>query len=486
MFANASFSAASAVFIAAALVVEVFATQQPSMGPAPGRLIDVGGYKLHIHCIGEGAPTVVIDGGAGAWSIHYTHIQKALPGARVCTYDRAGLGWSDTGPAPRTSERMVEELHTLLHGAGVAPPLVLAGHSLGGYNVRIYQARYPEEVGALVLLDAAHEQQWDRLPPQARQLTQASVAGLRKRGEQARNGQLRAEEITPAGVFVTRSPELRDTYVAAMLTGKPYEGQAAETEASFESARQVPVGHRLGNLPLVVLTARRSFDAFKGSGIPLEESNTLWLAFQNELASLSRNSQHLFSDGHHRLHETDPDAVVSAIKLAVTAVKARPQPPAGLGLPSGALPLRSTRAVDRLLAQLETAYRSMDVEGFVSLFTDDVEQLDVNRRIHVKGKAAWTEQTRKINAAHRTMERRHRGRAVMGDWIVTEIEWAGTVRGEALGAPGRDFTYRYTGLGLQSIRDGKIHRQILYGDYATLAEQLATGTVATVRPDEKD
>jgi pimeloyl-ACP methyl ester carboxylesterase len=226
---------------------------------------------------------------------------------------------------------MAEELHALLHGAGVAPPLILAGHSLGGYNVRIYQARYPEEVGALVLLDAAHEQQWERLPPQAKALTQAGVAGLRKRGQQARAGQLRAEEITPPGVLATHSPGLRDAYVAAMLTGKPYEALAAETEASFQSARQVPARHRLGNLPLVVLTARRSFDAFKGSGIPVEESNALWLAFQNELASLSDNSHHLFSDGHHRLNETDPDAVVSAIQLAISAAKGRPQPPAGHG-----------------------------------------------------------------------------------------------------------------------------------------------------------
>lgn len=326
---NALIGLAAIVIVAGAAT----AAQQPSIGPAPGRLIDVGGYKLHIHCVGEGAPTVVIDGGAGAWSIHYAHIQKALSGARVCTYDRAGLGWSDAGPSPRTSERMVEELHALLRGAGVPPPLILAGHSLGGYNVRIYQARYPEEVGAIVLLDAAHEQQWERLPPQAKALTQASVAGLQKRGEQARAGQLRAEEITPPGVLVTHSPELRDAYVAAMLTGKPYETLAAETEASFESAGQVPARHRLGSLPLVVLTARRSFDAFKGSGIPVEESNTLWLAFQNELASLSDNSHHLFSDGHHRLNETDPDAVVSAIQLAIKAVQIQPEPPAGLGLP---------------------------------------------------------------------------------------------------------------------------------------------------------
>jgi pimeloyl-ACP methyl ester carboxylesterase len=472
MFANAAFCAASAFLV---LVGGAAEAQQSSMGPPPGRLIDVGGYKLHIHCVGEGAPTVVIDGGAGAWSVHYAHIQNALSGARVCTYDRAGLGWSDAGPSPRTSERMVEELHALLHGAGAAPPLILAGHSLGGYNVRIYQARYPDEVGALVLLDAAHEQQWERLPPQAKALTQASVAGLRKRGEQARAGQLRAEEITPPGVLVTHSPELRDAYVAAMLTGKPYEALAAETEASFESARQVPARHRLGKLPLVVLTARRSFDAFKGSGIPVEESNALWLAFQNELASLSDNAHHLFSDGHHRLNETDPDAVVSAIQLAIKMVKLQPEPPAALGLPSNALPLRSTPEVDRLLEGLEAAYRAMDVERFVGLFSEDVAQLDVTRRVHVKNRAAWIEQTRKINAAHRSMDRRHRGRAVVGDWIVTEIEWAGTVRGEALGAPGRDFVYRYTGLGLLRMRDGKLQRQILYGDYTTLAEQLATG-----------
>lgn len=388
--------------------------QQPSLGSPPGRLIDVGGHKLHIHCVGEGAPTVVIDGGAGAWSIHYAHIQKALSGARVCTYDRAGLGWSDSGPSPRTSERMVEELHALLHGAGVAPPLILAGHSLGGYNVRIYQARYPEEVGALVLLDAAHEQQWERLPPQAKALTQASVAGLRKRGEQARSGQLRAEEIVPPGVLVTHSPGLQDAYVAAMLTEKPYEALAAETEASFESARQVPAQHRLGNLPLVVLTARRSFDAFKGSGIPVEEANTQWLVLQDELASLSDNSHHLFSDGHHRLHETDPDAVISAIQWAIKAVKIRPEASAGLGLPTDALSLRSTPAVDQLLEELEVAYRAMDVERFVGLLSED-------------------------------------------------------------------FAYLYTGLGLLRMHDGKLQRQILYGNHTTLAEQLATGGPAAVR-----
>ncbi len=290
-------------------------------GPPPGRLIDVGGFTLHIHCVGEGSPTVVLDAGAGAWSLHFAHVQRALSGTTVCTYDRAGLGWSQPGPMPRTSGRMAGELHRLLHTAGLAPPFVLVGHSLGGYNVRIYQARYPGDVAAVVLLDAAHERQWDALPPEARHLAQASVAVLRGRAEQARKGALRPADIEPPGVFVAHSPSLRDAYTAAMLTPAPYETLAAETEAAFESARQVPAGHRLGDTPLVVLTARRSFDAFSGSGIPIDPANAIWLDLQRELAALSRNTRHLFSDGNHRLHETDPEAVVSAIRIALAAAR---------------------------------------------------------------------------------------------------------------------------------------------------------------------
>jgi pimeloyl-ACP methyl ester carboxylesterase/ketosteroid isomerase-like protein len=436
---------------------------------------------MHLKCIGKGAPIVVIDVGAGAWSIFFNHIQNALAQrTRVCTYDRAGLGWSDPGPQPRISSRMVDELHTLLHRAGITPPLMLVGHSLGGYNIRIYQAKYPEEVSALVFLDSAHEAQWQRLPPQAQQLLTATVPRLRARAEQARQGKIGVDDVTPAGVFASHASSLLPLYLAAMRTPKPYDGLADESEAAVESAAQVPAGQSLGDLPVVVLTARNSFAAFEGSPIPRDEANRVWMDLQRELASLSRNTVHLFSEqGHHRLHESDPQAVVAAIIRGVELVRGRPQPLAALGLPPSVLPVASTQAVDDLLRRLEETYAAMDVDGFVALFTDDVSQLDVNRRVHVKGRAAWVQWTRRIKAAHRRMARRHRGRAIVGEWVIAEIEWSGLVRGEALATPGGDREYRYTGLGLIRLKDGKIAQQVLYGDYATLSEQLGERPVGS-------
>lgn len=137
------------------------------------------------------------------------------------------------------------------------------------------------------------------------------------------------------------------------------------------------------------------------------------------------------------------------------------------------LPPSSEPAIDRLLAELEQAYAAKDVEAFVSLFTEDFEQVDVNRRVRVRGREAWRRQTARVNAAHRYMERAHHGRArVADDWIVVEVTWTGTVRGAVLGEPGEDRAYDYDGVGLLRIEDGRIGRQILWADFRTLWEQL--------------
>jgi pimeloyl-ACP methyl ester carboxylesterase len=147
--------------------------------PPPGQIVDVGGYRLHINCQGSpmpGSPTVVMEGGNAESCLTWAAVQPEVARfARVCTYDRAGLGWSERSPKPRTASNITEELHTLLAKAGVEPPYVLVGHSIGGMFVRYYAHRYPDQVAGMVLVDAAHEEQYLRFPESMRRLQQQSL-----------------------------------------------------------------------------------------------------------------------------------------------------------------------------------------------------------------------------------------------------------------------------------------------------------------------
>ena len=118
--------------------------------PAPGKLVDIGGYKLHAICKGKGMPTVVLDAGMGCDALSWAAVQEGVSQfAHVCSYDRAGYGWSDESPKARTSVNIVEELHALLQAMDVKPPYILVGHSFGGANVQLYAKTYPDEVFGL-------------------------------------------------------------------------------------------------------------------------------------------------------------------------------------------------------------------------------------------------------------------------------------------------------------------------------------------------
>src|SRR5512134_3773763 len=122
--------------------------------PPPGQLVDVGGYRLHLNCTGSGSPTVVIDTGWGDASAGWGWVQpEVAKTTRICTYDRAGMGWSEVSPEPRTAREFAKELHTLLEKANEPGPYVLVGHSMGGYTMRVYAHDYPEDVAGLVLID---------------------------------------------------------------------------------------------------------------------------------------------------------------------------------------------------------------------------------------------------------------------------------------------------------------------------------------------
>ena len=126
--------------------------------PPPGEMVDVGGYSLHINCVGQGNPTVVLDSRLGDFSAQWVRVQRQVSDTtRVCAYDRAGMGWSEMGPDPRDARQITSELHTLLGKAGIEGPYVLVGHSFGGMYMQTYAARYPDEVAGVALVDSSTE-----------------------------------------------------------------------------------------------------------------------------------------------------------------------------------------------------------------------------------------------------------------------------------------------------------------------------------------
>jgi pimeloyl-ACP methyl ester carboxylesterase len=147
------------VLAVAGAIYQAIATMRAERAyPSPGEMVDVGGHSLHINCVGQGSPTVVLDAGLGDFSSQWVRVQRQVSHTtRVCAYDRAGMGWSEMGPEPRDAERISSELHALLGKAGIEGPYVLVGHSFGGMYMQTYAARYPEEVAGVALVDSSTE-----------------------------------------------------------------------------------------------------------------------------------------------------------------------------------------------------------------------------------------------------------------------------------------------------------------------------------------
>lgn len=153
--------AAASLFVVVSTLAQTQNTASPAPYPPPGKLVDLGGWRLHIHCTGQASssqPTVILEAGAGDFSVDWSLVQPRVARfARVCSYDRGGSGWSDFGPRPRTMHQIVWELHALLEKAGEQPPYVLVGHSYGGLLVRLYASIYPSEVTGIVLEESGDE-----------------------------------------------------------------------------------------------------------------------------------------------------------------------------------------------------------------------------------------------------------------------------------------------------------------------------------------
>ena len=142
--------------------------EPPAAPPPPGRLVDAGGYRLHLHCTGTGRPTVVLAAGLGDYSIDWGLVQPRVARfTRVCSYDRAGYAWSDPDPRPRSLQRAVDELQALLTNAEIPGPYVLVGHSWGGHIARVFAAQHRDAVAGMVLVDSSHEDRLEVINGQA-------------------------------------------------------------------------------------------------------------------------------------------------------------------------------------------------------------------------------------------------------------------------------------------------------------------------------
>jgi pimeloyl-ACP methyl ester carboxylesterase len=278
--------------------------------PPPGRLVDVGGYRLHINCVGTGGPTVVIEAGAGDWSATWSSwVQPGVAGTtRVCTYDRAGLGWSDPGPLPRTAGQFALELHTLLQRAGIPGPYVLVGHSLGGLTVRLFAHAYPADVAGVVLVDAMHPDQATHAAPTTPPQAPARASDLSIATLPARVGVLRLL-AWPLGFKSGLSPAVADAFVAYSVTPRNLQTTLDESAGIGASLAQASAVASLGDLPLIVVS--------RGAGHDED-----WRRMQVDLLRLSSDSEHLIAEqSGHNVQLDQPETAVEAIATMVERLR---------------------------------------------------------------------------------------------------------------------------------------------------------------------
>ena len=273
--------------------------------PPPGQLVDVGGYRLHIHCTGSGSPTVVIESGWGDSSASWGWVQPEVARTtRVCSYDRAGMGWSDASPQPRTAREFAIELHTLLANANEPGPYVLVGHSLGGYTVRVYAHDYPAEVSGLVLIDAQDLPASDGAPPKS-----APKPGKNSLPSMLARIGLARLLAGPLGAIRNLPPEDKLAFKAFAVTPRFTQTFLDEGRGMSEGGAQARAVTTLGGLPLIVLSRGKDLDA----------KHT---AEQASLLLLSTVSQQLFADqsGHPIMIE-QPEAAIAAIVKMIEQVR---------------------------------------------------------------------------------------------------------------------------------------------------------------------
>jgi pimeloyl-ACP methyl ester carboxylesterase len=283
----------------------------------PGDLTPVNGRQMHIHCQGEGSPTVILDAGQGGWSLEWSEIMPQLNNTtQVCAYDRAGYGWSDPATDDRTPQNAADDLAALLDAAAIAGPYVVVGFSHAGLSTRLFAAQHAEDVVGMVLIDPATEFDNELMDETVRKQQRSTVGIFQTAGLAARLGIVRLldpREMAPYAPFIAQNPTQPDIYYSFVSEPTWWQTSAKEFTSRLSDAtlEYVHANGQIPNIPVIIIGAKTA----SASGDGGEAASEARLSRLNELAERSSQGHFVLAeDSSHEIPRERPDLVVAAIQ----------------------------------------------------------------------------------------------------------------------------------------------------------------------------
>jgi pimeloyl-ACP methyl ester carboxylesterase len=291
------------------------------------QMVDVIGIQMRLDCRGSGSPTVVLEAGASIYSIAWARVQDDVAKfTRVCSYDRAGLGWSEGVREAQSPQQVAEMLQALLANGGEQSPYLMVGHSLGGIYVRAFAALYPQDMAGMVLVDSSHENQNQLLPAEFVKLNKTQMFAIRFCQAAAPFGLVRAVKMMDSLVAVFQLTEEEKKPLLAAMNRTTYCGAAARELDMFSAYTSQPRElAKLGDMPLVVLTSGYTAQEMYAELPPAFQSQVnievvqaeaqAWNAMQEELAGLSaRGKRIVVRESGHNIQLDAPQVIIAAIR----------------------------------------------------------------------------------------------------------------------------------------------------------------------------